>query len=597
MERTRDQVEAQYKWKVEDIYPDIQAWEEDYKKVTEMVPKLKEHQDTFLLSASNLYDFLKYDEEVSIIIENLYTYAHLNNDTDKGSSVYQKLYGKATNLYSEYSSVTAFVIPALLKEDYSKIERFIKEVPGLKEYEILLKKIFRYQDHTLSEREETILAMYSKVLNSSSDIADVLKENDMTFGTIVDEKGKEVTLNNSNYSIYIASKNREVRKLAFETIYKGYEQFSNTLASTLSSTVEECVTTAKVKHYPNSLAMALYEDDVQVEVYDKLIATTKKNLPVLFDYYKLKKELLKLDEMHLYDIYTPIVGESEKEYTFDEAKELVLDTLSIFGDDYVENAKHAFTDGWIDIYPNKGKVSGAYSSGGYMTKPYMLLNFNGKINDVSTLIHELGHSMHSYYTRSNNPYSTGSYSIFVAEVASTVNELLLNKHLLKTLTDKEERLVILNNMLELFKASIFRQVMFAEFEKQIHEVVENGNILTKDTLCKMYYDLNKEYFGENVVVDKEVQYEWERIPHFYMIFYVYQYATGLSAACKIVTDLLEEKEGARENYLTFLKSGSTKSPIELLKIAGVDMTDPAVVESAIDMFKDTLEEFKQEINS
>lgn len=597
MEKTRDQVEAQYKWKVEDIYPDIQAWEKDYEKVSKMLPKLKEHQNTFLLSASNLYDFLKYDEEVSIIIENLYNYAHLNNDTDKGSSVYQELYGKVMNLYNQYSSMTAFVIPALLKEEYSKVERFMKEVPELKEYEILLKKIFRYQDHTLSEREETILAMYGKVLNSSSEIADVLKENDITFGTIKDEKGNDVTLNNSNYSIYIASKNREVRKQAFETIYKGYEQFSNTLASTLSSTVEESVTTARVKHYPSSLEMALYDDDVQVEVYDNLIATTKKNLPVLFDYYKLKKELLKLDEMHLYDIYTPIVGDSEKEYTFDEAKELVLDTLSIFGDDYVENAKCAFTDGWIDIYPNKGKVSGAYSSGGYQTKPYMLLNFNGKINDVSTLIHELGHSMHSYYTRNNNPYSTGNYSIFVAEVASTVNELLLNKRLLKTLTDKEERLVILNNMLELFKATIYRQVMFAEFERQIHEVVEQGNILTKDTLCKMYYDLNKEYFGEDVVVDKEVQYEWERINHFYMIFYVYQYATGLSAACKIVTDLLEEKEGARENYLTFLKSGSTKSPIELLKIAGVDMTDPAVVESAIDMFKDTLEEFKQEINS
>lgn len=597
MEKTRDQVETQYKWKVEDIYPDIKVWEEDYKVVSSMLPKLKEYQDTFLLSARNLYDFLKYDEKVSIKLENLYTYAHLNSDTDKGSSIYQELYGKAMNLLSEYDSETAFVKPALLKEEYRKIERFIKELPELKEYEVILKRIFRYQNHTLSKSEETLLAMYGKVLNSSSDIAEIVKENDMSFGTIEDEDGNEVTLNNSNYSIYISSKMRKVRKQAFGTLYKGYAQFATTLAKTLSSTIEEYAVTAKVKHYPSSLAMALYDDDVDVKIYDKLIATTKKNLPVLFDYYKMKKDLLKLDELHLYDIYTPIVGESEKEYTFDEAKKIVLDTLSIFGEDYQETAKKAFTEGWIDIYPNKGKISGAYSGGCYTTKPYMLLNFNGKLHDVSTLIHELGHSMHSYYTRKNNPYSTGNYSIFVAEVASTVNELLLNKHLLKTLTDKQERLVVLNNMLELFKATIFRQVMFAEFEKKIHEEVEDGNVLTKDNLCDIYYQLNKEYFGEDVIVDKEIQYEWERIDHFYMIFYVYQYATGLSAACKIVTDLLEGKPSTCENYLAFLKSGSTKQPIEALKIAGVDMNDASVFTSAIRMFEDTLNEFKREIDS
>lgn len=597
MEKTRDQIEEQYKWKLDSIYENVEAWNQAYQEVKSMIPELKTYQDKFLLSARNLFDFLKYDEKVNIVLEQLYSYAHLNNDTDKSNGLYQELVGKAMNLLSEYNTATAYVIPTLLKEDYSKIERFMKEEPALKEYEILLKDIFRYQEHTLSEKEETLLAFYGKVLGSSSDIADVLKENDMTFGVIQDETGKEVTLTNSNYSIYIDSKNREVRKQAFETLYKSYAQFSNTFASTLSATVEDSVVTAKVKHYPSSLNMALYGSDIPKSVYDNLVDTVKKHLPVLFDYYDLKKEQLGLDEMHLYDIYTPIVGESAKEYTFDEAKELVLDTLSIFGEDYVEQARHAFTDGWIDIYPNRGKVSGAYSGGSYTTKPYMLLNFNGKLNDVSTLIHELGHSMHSYYTRSSDPYSTGHYTIFVAEVASTVNELLLNKHLLNTLTEKQERLVVLNNMLELFKASIYRQVMFADFEKQIHEVVERGDVLTKDTLCELYYKLNKEYFGSNVIVDQEIQYEWERIDHFYMIFYVYQYATGLAAACKIVTDLLAGKEDARENYITFLKSGSTKHPIELLKIAGVDMNDPAVIESAITMFKETLEQFKQEINS
>ena len=432
----------------------------------------------------------------------------------------------------------------------------------------------------------------TKIFNNHYETYELLKDSDLTFGYIEDEEGKKVELTCSNYSLYIESKNREVRKNAFQTLYKTYKQFINTFASTLSGNINENITIAKIKKYNSTLEWCLYPDEIKEEVYNNLIKTVNNNLDILFKYYDLKKEVLKLDELHLYDIYTPIVSEFTKKYPFEEGKQLVLDALSILGEDYIEVLKKGINNHWIDVYPTKAKRTGAYSGGCYDTEPYLLLNYQEQYNDISTLAHEAGHSMHSYYTRTNNPYQYGDYAIFVAEVASTVNEILLAKHLLEVSTEKEEKLFILDNLMNLFKGTIYRQTMFAEFEQSIYKDAEEDIPLTADYLSNKYYQLNKKYFGENVFVDEEVQYEWSRIPHFFYNFYVYKYATGISAACQIVNNILNNKENAVENYKKFLSCGSILNPIDSLKLAGVDLTKKEVIESALKMFNETIEEFK-----
>ena len=380
-------------------------------------------------------------------------------------------------------------------------------------------------------------------------------------------------------------------------MYKGYSSVKNTIASTMYGAVNSNVVIANLKNYDSAIKASLYADNVTTDIYDNLIETVNNNLDTLFKYYSLRKDVLGLTELHLYDLYANLIESAEKKYTFEEAKDIVLNALKPLGENYVKDATKAFTERWVDVYPNETKRSGAYSGGCYDTYPYMLLNYQGRLNDVSTLAHELGHSMHSYYSRKNNSYQDADYKIFVAEVASTVNELLLCKYLLKESQDKEVKLSILNRLMELFKGTIYRQTMFAEFEKDMYQIVEQGNIFTWEDLSNMYYDLNKKYFGNDVVVDEDIKYEWSRIPHFYYNFYVYKYATGLSAACFIVDNILSGKENALESYLEFLSAGSKYYPLEELKIAGVDMTDPKVVESAIKMFDEAINEFNELYNS
>lgn len=597
MEKTREQIDAKYKWKLEDMYASREEWEKDYKLLVNEIDKIKMCEKTFLNSARNLYNYLVLDEKISRTFDKLYSFASMKSDEDKSNNHNLELVDKASNIWKKISEANAFVIPAFLEKDYSLIEKYYEELPELKKWEISLKEIYRYKDHSLSKEQRKIISSFSKVLDTGNRVSSILRNSDMELGKIKDENGQEVTLTDSSYGILITSKNREVRKNAFMKLYKCYEQFANTFSNTLASTIEYSTVDASIKNFNSSLEASLFSDEVNTDVYFNLINNVKKGLPILFDYYKIKKELLKLDEYHLYDTYVGVIGESNKKYTFDEAKKLVIDGLSILGDEYITELKKAFTDSWIDIYPNKGKRNGAYSWGCYDSKPYVLLNYEGQLDDVSTLAHELGHSMHSFYTTNNNPYQTAHYTIFVAEVASTVNEILLNKYLLSIMNDKSERLVILNNLLDTFKGTIFRQTMFAEFEMKIHAFNEQGETLTNELLSKTYYDLNKEYFGPDVVVDEPIKYEWARIPHFYTPFYVYKYATGLSAACQIATNILDGKEKACENYIEFLKSGNRQNPIELLKIAGVDMNNPDVILSAINMFKDILEEFKSELSS
>lgn len=596
-EPKRSEVKQEDKWDLESMYKSTKDWQHDYDKVLELEKKSKKYRGHIMDSGKSLYEFLTYSDEIDLILENLVIYANMKSDEDTTNTEYIALKGKVENLEVRIAEEFSFATPEILKADYSQVETFYKECPELLEYEFDLQDTFRFKDHTLSETEEKLLSSLSNDLDYSNKTASIIRNSDLKFGTIKDENGNDVELTNSNYSIYIESKNREVRKNAFKEMYKAYATFKNTLATTYAGEVDANIHLSKIRGFKSARERALFSNNIDMSVYDNLIDTVNKHMDVIYKYYDLKKEVLKLDELHLYDIYTDLVKENTKTYDFEEGKNIVISALSVLGDDYISNIKKAFTDKWIDKYPNVGKRGGAYSWGTYTSKPFVLLNYQSRLDDVSTLAHELGHSMHSYYSKKNNPYHSYGYRIFVAEVASTVNEMLLYKYMLKNSNNKQEKLVILNNLMELFKGTIYRQTMFAEFEKDIHEKVENGEIITYDLLCDHYYELNKKYFGKNVVVDDEIKYEWERIPHFYMNFYVYQYATGLSAAATIVNNILEGKKDAKENYLKFLKLGGSMYPIDELKVAGVDMTKPEVVENAIKMFDEIIDEFKEVYNS
>ena len=592
LQKTRDEIETKYTWDLTLIYKTDAYFEKDYERVSKEINDITRYKGILVKSASNLLGYLKLSNELERKLYKLYYYANLKNDQDTTNTKYQAMLGKVKNLLTKFEELDAYAQPELMSIDYSIIEKYYEEEKELKEYEFVLSNLFRFKKHILSKEVEEVLSSLSNSLNNSSETYELLTDSDMKFGKILDENNEEVELTESNYSVFLHSKDRRVRKEAFNKILTTYGEYKNTISSTFAGNVDTLTTLAKLKKYDSSLEAALFSDNVDKEVYNNLIKTVKDNLNVLYKYFKLKKDFLKLDEFHLYDQYVDLVEENTKQYTFLEAKDLVIEALSVLGEDYIKNLNKAFDERWIDVYNNKGKRGGAYSSGFYDTKPYVLLNYEGTINDVSTLAHELGHSMHTYYSCLNNPYQYSSYKIFVAEVASTVNELLLNFHLLNK-GSKEDKKYILSNLMNLFKATIYRQTMFAEFERDMHNLKEQGGVLTNEVLCDNYYKLNLDYFGPDVVVDDEIKYEWERIPHFYYNFYVYKYAIGLSCACYIVDNILNKKENALENYLKFLSSGGSDYPINELKIAGIDVTKKDVIESAIKMFDSFIEQFKE----
>ncbi|HIS90563.1 MAG TPA: oligoendopeptidase F [Candidatus Faecisoma merdavium] len=592
LQKTRDEIETKYTWDLTLIYKTDAYFEKDYERVSKEINDITRYKGILVKNASNLLGYLKLSNELERKLYKLYYYANLKNDQDTTNTKYQAMLGKVKNLLTKFEELDAYAQPELMSIDYSIIEKYYEEEKELKEYEFVLSNLFRFKKHILSKEVEEVLSSLSNSLNNSSETYELLTDSDMKFGKILDENNEEVELTESNYSVFLHSKDRRVRKEAFNKILTTYGEYKNTISSTFAGNVDTLTTLAKLKKYDSSLEAALFSDNVDKEVYNNLIKTVKDNLNVLYKYFKLKKDFLKLDEFHLYDQYVDLVEENTKQYTFLEAKDLVIEALSVLGEDYIKNLNKAFDERWIDVYNNKGKRGGAYSSGFYDTKPYVLLNYEGTINDVSTLAHELGHSMHTYYSCLNNPYQYSSYKIFVAEVASTVNELLLNFHLLNK-GSKEDKKYILSNLMNLFKATIYRQTMFAEFERDMHNLKEQGGVLTNEVLCDNYYKLNLDYFGPDVVVDDEIKYEWERIPHFYYNFYVYKYAIGLSCACYIVDNILNKKEYALENYLKFLSSGGSDYPINELKIAGIDVTKKDVIESAIKMFDNFIEQFKE----
>lgn len=596
-EKLRCEIEDKYKWDLTKIYKDEKEWQKDFDDVKEKILKVLEYKDSFLSNGKKLYEYLKYDEEVSRKLEKIYYYAHLNYDADTLDEKYKVMTNKVSDLFTKYNELSSFVVPEILKLDEEKLNTFYKDEERLEDYRFSIENIYRFKNHTLDEEKEKMLSNLSKCLSNPEETYEALTDSDFEYDYITDEKGNKVKFNESNYSLFIKSKDRSVRKKAFEMLHNKYKKYIRTITSTYKGEVENNVVLAKIRNYDSAISASLYSDNVPVDIYNNLIKVVNDNMNVLYDYYDLKKEILSLDCLHMYDTYVEIINKIDKKYSFDEAKEIVIDALSVLGDKYVKNLKKAFDEKWIDIYHSKGKRSGAYSSGNFDVNPYVLLNFEGTLNDVSTLAHELGHSMHTYLSCKNNPYQYSSYEIFVAEVASTVNELLLANYMLKNSKNKEEKLAIINHILDLYKATLYRQTMFAEFEKETHKLREKGEVLTSELLSNTYYNLVKKYFGPNVLCDDLIRYEWARIPHFYYNFYVYKYATGISAASYIVDGILNNKEGALENYINFLKTGGSMYPLDELKIAGVNLNSKSVILSAIKTFEKYLKEFKDIYNS
>lgn len=594
-QKTREEVKEEDTWDLTDLYKTDGEFEKDLTIIQKDIEKIKNMKDIFLTNTDTFLECLDLELQLDRTITKAYIYAGLKLDEDQGNSKSQERKGKVEQLYNKAVTETAFMKPAILDCEEEKIRLFLKD-DRLKNYRHDIEDMLRYKKHTLSQEEEKILANYSTVFSFPDKTASYLRNVDLQFGVVKDEEGNDIELTSSSYSLLIMSSDRNVRKNAFEQLYRRYASVKNTLSSTYEATLEKDVVNAKVRGYQDSLSMYLFGNKIDKRLYEQLIATVRKHLPTLFSYFDLKKDILGVEELHLYDTYAPLVEKSKNTYSFEEARKMVVEALSVLGDEYVSLLNTAFDNRWIDKYPNKGKRSGAYSWGCYDSVPHVLLNYDGTMNAVSTIAHELGHSMHSYYSCKYNNYQDHDYVIFLAEIASTVNEMLFYHYFLNKTTDKEEKLAVLNEMLDMFKATIFRQTMFAEFELQAHQARENGTVLTPDFLNQLYYQLNQDYFGNNVVVDEEIQYEWLRIPHFYTPFYVYQYATGLSVACYVAKNILENRNGFKEKYLEFLKTGGRDYPLELLKVIDVSMEDGGVIEEAIQFMEKLLSEFKNTYN-
>ena len=588
----RNEIEEQNKWDLSTVYQTTQEWKEAFQATKHAFTLFPELEKTMLKSADSLYQTIRQITETGEQVNRVYTYAHLKYSEDTTNPEAKKLMGQAQNLLTAFSEATSFFDTDLLTLKPEQLDAFLNESESLREYEILLRDAFRYQPHTLSKAEEKILASFQKERETASDVYEALTSADLKFGTILNEDGESVELTDTNYTVFLRSSDRLVRKLAFKTLYSAYQNHKNTFAGLYAGQLEAEKVIAKVRNFDSALQMSLFADYVTPEIYNNIIKSISGHLDVLFRYYRLKRKVLGLKEMHIYDIYLPMLPDSQKEYTYPEAVEEVLSAVEIFGTEYTEILRKGYADRWVDVMPNEGKVGGAFSGGCATTNPFILLNFQNTEEDVSTLAHESGHSMHSYFTRKNNPLQYADYTIFVAEVPSTVNELVLAYYRLEHSQSREEKLSILNHLLELYKGTIYRQIMFAEFEKITHELSEQGEILTAELLSEKYYALNEKYFGGEVVLDKEIAMEWMRVPHFYYNFYVYKYAVGLTAASHIVKRIRNHEAGALEDYFAFLKLGTKKNPIDSLKVAGVDMTKTDAFDSAVEMFSQLLDEFE-----
>lgn len=589
----RKDIPKEHTWDLESLFESVEAWEEEFNNVSKMAEEFSKHKGEFTKSSMSLLGALKDLETASRAIMNVYSYTSLKLDEDTRIGDSQALSARARSLYVQFSSNTSFFEPELLTLDEETINRYMEEKPELRLYTQYFDNILRKKDHVLTAREESILAQNGEVASAPSKIFSMLSNADIKFPKIKDEEGNDVELTSGNFIPFMESKNREVRENAFKEFYSVYEGLKNTFAATLDGDLKKNIFNANIRNYKSTRQASLDRNNIPLTVYDNLIKAVHENLDTMYKYMEIRKRALGVDELHMYDIYTPMVKDVDFDIPYEEGVEIIKKGLAPLGEEYLNVVNEGFTSRWIDVYENKGKRSGAYSGGTYDSKPYILLNYHPTLDNVFTIAHEMGHSIHSYFTRKNQPLVYGNYSIFVAEVASTANEALLLDHMLKNVKDKNEKIYLLNHYLESFRGTVFRQTMFAEFEMKINEHLENGGALTADYLSKTYRELNELYYGPNVVIDDEIAIEWARIPHFYYNFYVFQYATGFSAAVALSKKILEEGEPAVEQYIDFLKSGSSDYPINVLKKAGVDMTTEEPVNNAMKLFKELVEELDQ----
>ncbi|MCA1027484.1 oligoendopeptidase F [Cytobacillus kochii] len=591
---TRNEVPVEETWRLEDIFSSDDEWNKEFNEVKELSKEAGKFKGMLHEGTEVLYDVLQYQDHLLSRIVKLFTYARMRYDQDTTNATYQSLDDKIKGLYSVVASELAFIVPEILAIDEDQLAQYIAEKDELKIYEHALEEINLQRPHVLTAEKEALLAQASEVMDASSNTFGMLNNADLTFPSIKNEEGEEVEVTHGRFINFLESDDQRVRRDAFRAMYTTYGQFRNTFASTLSGNVKRNNFNAKVRNYQSARHAALSANNIPESVYDQLVSTINDHLHLLHRYVKLRKKVLQLDELHMYDLYTPLVKDVKMAITYDEAKKLMIEGLAPLGEEYRSILEEGLQNRWVDVWENKGKRSGAYSSGAYGTNPYILLNWQDNINNLFTLTHEFGHSVHSYYTRKSQPYAYGDYSIFVAEVASTCNEALLNDHLLKTIDDDKKRLFLLNHFLEGFRGTVFRQTMFAEFEHEIHQMAQNNEALTADALTEKYYELNKKYFGgEDIIIDEEIGLEWSRIPHFYYDYYVYQYATGYSAATALSEQILKEGKPAVDRFIGFLKAGSSDYPIEVLKKAGVDMTSSEPIKAACKVFEEKLNEMEQ----
>ncbi|MDQ8327986.1 oligoendopeptidase F [Enterococcus lactis] len=592
----REELPENLTWDLTKIFSSDQEFDEKYLELSEKLKKSEKYKGTLDQGASQFLDAIEFVLSVYRQTEIIYVYAHLKNDQDTGNTEYQALYARASSLFSKVSEAVSWFEPEILQLSDERIWQYFKEEPKLEVYRHYIQKIVDNRAHVLSADQESLLAGAGEIFEASSDTFAVLNNADLVFPTIEGENGEKVQLSHGVYGQLLESTDRSVREAAFKGLYSVYEQFRNTFASTLSTHIKGHNFKAKVRNYSSAREASLSNNHIPESVYDTLVAVVNKHLPLLHRYMELRKRLLEVEKLHMYDLYTPVLGEAPITFTYEEAKEKALEALKPMGEEYMTIVEKAFSERWIDVVENKGKRSGAYSSGSYDTNPYILLNWHDTLDQLFTLVHEMGHSVHSYFTRSNQPYVYGDYSIFLAEIASTTNENILTEYLLETEKDPRVRAYVLNHYLDGFKGTVFRQTQFAEFEHFMHTEDEKGVPLTSEYLSDSYGKLNAKYYGPAVEEDPEIKFEWSRIPHFYYNYYVFQYSTGFSAASALAKRILSQEPDALENYLAYLKAGNSDYPVEVMKKAGVDMTQAAYIEDAMSMFEQRLNELEELID-
>ena len=589
----REQVPEEFTWNLQDMYESDEAWLREYEALKEMPARLAAFKGRLGESAETLLTYFRLEDELNVRLSMLYGYACCKGDQDTGNGFYQDLRGKAMATLVAASSADAFAAPEIMAIDEDTLNLFYIAQPGLETYRRSLYQIRRRAAHILSPAEEKLLAAAGEMADAPDNIGGVLRDSDMKFPDALDGEGMPHPLTNGSYGVIMESADRALRKDGFAKLYARFGEMKNTLAATLDAQFKSLRFFADARGYESTLAASLDRSEVPVEVYTNLIEAVHANVDKMYRYVALRKKLLGVEELHMYDVYTPIVADSAKTIPFEEAKRTVLDALSVLGEDYTALLREGFENRWIDVYENVGKRAGAYSSGSARPHPYVLLNQKDTLDSMFTLAHEMGHALHSYHSTKYQPVCTGDYVIFVAEVASTCNEVLLMRYLLSKTEDKKERAYLINHFLDQFKGTIYRQTMFAEFELEMGRMAENGETLTADALCEKYLALNKLYYGPDMVSDPEIALEWARIPHFFYNYYVFQYATGFSAAVAIANRILSEGAPAVADYKRFLFGGSSTDPISLLKIAGVDMSGPAPVNSALQLFGELVEEMEK----